>query len=326
MGIINRKYLAPKAHYFLYFGGKRFPHTKQISIEFILNGGNRDFIGVAAFWPYINVFGKQLGISEVNVGLIFTAAPVTGLISMPLFGFIADRFKIKKKLFLLFNIINLIAILCFAILTSSEANNNRPMKVECRAGASYIRHCHQDTNTSWNATVVREKILEELHTKDYPIVCQVDCATNPEEINKFCYSIFRGNRSPPRICEENRTLEDSTQAAFKVLLKFSKVVPLENCIDIPVDKIGILDEDLETRARGLSCEPPANFDHCQINCPDLPSANMAMVENDNHESGDDIYTRAFWLYVFLAILGWIAMSVVTSVADALCFQTLGKCT
>ncbi len=80
-----------------------------------------------------------MGISEVGVGLIFTIAPIAGLIAKPVFGAVADRFKKKKMIFLFFLLLNLMAYLCVAFLPQNPPV--RPVQLDCALGQSYIRQC-----------------------------------------------------------------------------------------------------------------------------------------------------------------------------------------
>ncbi|CAL8081521.1 unnamed protein product [Orchesella dallaii] len=299
---INWKLFPPKAHYMLYFGG------------------------VAAFWPYITVYGKQLGFSELNVGYIFTVAPIAGIISMPLFGMIADRFKIKKKLFLVFNIINLLALLCFPILALTENKASRPVVIECGEGSSHIKHCHTSNSShvvDWNSHSASERILQEYSKKNCSTSCQIECQASQEELVKFCDALLthtiRGDYGMPDFCRKN----DSTAAktiplSFMATLDFGKTMPLEECIYFQLDSIAERGQEKELADRPLSCFPNQKIANCQMNCPNFRSANQAVEVTDNNLS------PAFWLYALFTLLAWIAMAVVTSVADALCFQTLGN--
>ncbi|KAJ9592244.1 hypothetical protein L9F63_001245 [Diploptera punctata] len=47
--------------------------------------------------PFLNVFGKQLGVSEVVMGSITAILPVMFLISKPLFGLVVDYFQEHRK-------------------------------------------------------------------------------------------------------------------------------------------------------------------------------------------------------------------------------------
>lgn len=47
--------------------------------------------------PFLPVFGKQLGLSEVALGLITSVLPILFLLAKPVFGFILDYFQSQRK-------------------------------------------------------------------------------------------------------------------------------------------------------------------------------------------------------------------------------------
>lgn len=47
--------------------------------------------------PFLPVFGKQLGLSEVALGLITSILPILFLLAKPVFGFILDYFQSQRK-------------------------------------------------------------------------------------------------------------------------------------------------------------------------------------------------------------------------------------
>ena len=50
--------------------------------------------------PFIPTICRQLGISQVGVGLMFSIFPFVGLTVKPLFGAMADKFKMGKVIFM----------------------------------------------------------------------------------------------------------------------------------------------------------------------------------------------------------------------------------
>lgn len=48
--------------------------------------------GTGAVVPFMPVFARQLGVSTVVVGIIYSILPILGLIAKPLFGAVADRY------------------------------------------------------------------------------------------------------------------------------------------------------------------------------------------------------------------------------------------
>lgn len=47
--------------------------------------------------PYLTVYGKELGISEVIMGSITAGVPITFLLAKPAFGYLVDYFCEKRK-------------------------------------------------------------------------------------------------------------------------------------------------------------------------------------------------------------------------------------
>jgi len=52
---------------------------------------------VGPILPFLNVFGKQLGVSEVVMGSITAVLPIMFLVAKPLFGLIVDYFQEQRK-------------------------------------------------------------------------------------------------------------------------------------------------------------------------------------------------------------------------------------
>ncbi|XP_071626343.1 major facilitator superfamily domain-containing protein 6-like [Temnothorax longispinosus] len=79
---INYGHLRIKAHYFFY----------------VASAGTT--------FPYIPVYGKQLGISPLVVGIIGTIFPILGLIAKLIFGFITDYSQWRKLIFIILIIVS----------------------------------------------------------------------------------------------------------------------------------------------------------------------------------------------------------------------------
>lgn len=47
--------------------------------------------------PFLPVIGKQLGVSEVVMGLILSIIPIMFTIAKPIFGFILDYYRSQRK-------------------------------------------------------------------------------------------------------------------------------------------------------------------------------------------------------------------------------------
>ena len=178
------------------------------------------FKGVAALWSFTQVCGRQLGISEFDVGIIFTVAPILGIICNPLFGAIADHYRIKKKLFLICIALNAASLLGFAILPYDQA-------VGTEDNEALLHACEQ-----------RQEITSQS--------------------NATTYQNLTADSQETATLGHNRTLLTGRK------------------------------------------------------------------ETGQYDAGISFDSPIFWLFTILVLSGWVSMAVVTSIADALCFQTLGK--
>lgn len=233
---------------------------------------------------------------------------------MPLFGAIADRFKIKKKLFLVFNVLNLVAILCFAFLPMMQQKLVLRVTLDCGSGYSNIQYCSNDQG--WNTTVSQ---FQELKSKQPIITCQVDCKPEAIEVEEFCQNDLSNHHKNHTFCKENLTESSASAISLRASLNLNKMIQVEECLfDLKVEKYAeITGKEDDLNFTGLSCFPPTKLHNCELHCPDL-------TPNGRAQSNSGGFTKTFWLYAFFILLAWISMAVVTSVADALCFQTLGN--
>lgn len=60
---------------------------------------------------FLPLIAKQQGFSGFLTGQMFTILPISGLVAKPLFGGLADKFKLHKKFFIIFQVILTIAFL-----------------------------------------------------------------------------------------------------------------------------------------------------------------------------------------------------------------------
>lgn len=56
------------------------------------------FAAVGAFFPYINVYYRSIGLSGTQIGLIGSLGPLVGMIAGPLWGLVSDHFGVTRPL------------------------------------------------------------------------------------------------------------------------------------------------------------------------------------------------------------------------------------
>lgn len=114
--------------------------------------------------PFLPTIAKQLGFSGFLVGTIYTILPISGLIAKPLFGGLADKFKIHKTLFLIFQAV--VAIAMFTIYFIPEIDNTANVALTCNGDAS-LEICSKE---GYSDKVIHNVITDTLHLN---LSCQV---------------------------------------------------------------------------------------------------------------------------------------------------------
>lgn len=175
---INRELLPIKAHYFLFNAGKyvifEVYNCKLYNIMFncILY-----ISATGPIVPFLPTIAKQLGFSGILVGTIYTILPVSGLVAKPLFGGLADKFKIHKPLFLLFQAV--VAIAMFTILFIPEVDRSANVALNCKGEAS-LEICSKN---GFSNKVIHNVISEKMHINTS---CHVSCKATKDIYTELC--------------------------------------------------------------------------------------------------------------------------------------------
>lgn len=89
--------------------------------------------------PFLPTIAKQLGFSGMLAGTVYTVLPISGLIAKPLFGGLADKFKLHKTFFLIFQAI--LAIAFFTIHFIPEIDRTANVTFTCDHNIPYLEIC-----------------------------------------------------------------------------------------------------------------------------------------------------------------------------------------
>ncbi|XP_004929819.2 major facilitator superfamily domain-containing protein 6 [Bombyx mori] len=116
---VNKKLLPIKGHYFFFNAG------------------------TAPLVPYLTTYARQLGFSSTTVGLIYTVLPICGLIAKPLFGVIADRFKLQKSIFILFQFVTIISFSAIYFVPHNRPKIN--VELNCGPAGTVLTSCYKDS-------------------------------------------------------------------------------------------------------------------------------------------------------------------------------------
>lgn len=114
--------------------------------------------------PFLPTIAKQLGFSPFLTGTIYTILPISGLVAKPLFGALADKFKIHKIVFLIFQVV--VAIALFSIYFIPEIDNSANVELNCNTIAT-IEMCSKN---GFPDKIKNDAITENIHLN---VSCQV---------------------------------------------------------------------------------------------------------------------------------------------------------
>ncbi|XP_071557243.1 major facilitator superfamily domain-containing protein 6 [Temnothorax nylanderi] len=264
---VNKELAPIKSHYFLY---------------------NAATGPMVQFLPTI---GKQLGFSATIVGTIYTVLPISGLIAKPLFGSLADKFKLHKTFFLIFEAILTIAF--FSIYFIPEMDRSASVTLICDNDLPYLEICPK---MEFSKKALSNVILE-VHSN---AACQLTCRGVPHgflELSGKNVSV-------------NSTFEFG--AGFDVY----QDLHTKDCVDVR----------LRTFLDGTAHVPVCGGQlrtSCTATCRNNSAFNHLLQEAKDSQSDISHSTYQFHIFLWAAIISWIGMAVVVSIADAICFDLLG---
>lgn len=265
---VNRELIPLKLHYFLY---------------------NAATAPMVQFLPTI---GKQLGFSSTLVGTIYTVLPISGLVAKPLFGSLADKFKLHKTFFLIFQVVLTIAF--FSVYFIPQVDRSANITLICDKNIPYLKICPKK---EFSEKAIGAVILEYTHSNS---VCQLTC----RGLSHGYLELFGRNVS-------NSTFE--VGAGFDVY----KDLLTQKCIDVKVRKF-IDNKGMHNPVCGDQMRTS-----CTAICHNDSAFNHLLQEAKESHSDTSHSTYQFHLFLWAAIVSWIGMAVVVSITDAICFDFLG---
>lgn len=250
--------------------------------------------------PFIPTYARQLGVSQIGVGLLYTVLPFVGLVAKPVFGAVADKFKIGKIIFMA-------AIFCTACFYGSigfipPKPTEASMSLDCGM-TTLLKTC----DIADNCTL--EKINLE-HADREEMECSLYCPDPSQAfLDQMCQIWNVSHACSPGIGSvEMTTYSNMSKALFE-----------HNCLYFPVDMILIED----TRVNHPYCltSIPTN---CSVLCNSRTI--MGYITKPVVEQPEEPYyaTSQFQTLFGLMIGAWAAQSVVLSLGDSICFWLLGN--
>lgn len=248
-------------------------------------------VATAPVIPFLPVLARQLGFSGTVVGIIYTILPICGMLAKPLMGAIADRFRLKKTLFIIFQVLTALALLPINHIPAVPRQSHAHFA--CDRGAAVF-----DTSSNNSAPRVDKCVVERLKVEkgEGELRCEALCPSLGDQV------------WPP-----------GGQSHFTAYISADKVDVLNNILFLPVDDVVLSNGTREKACLGLSSRLSAA---CDLRC-DSPTIVEAMEVSHVQSLADAVGLYQFWLFLWLAVSAWVAMAVVVSIGDAICFELLG---
>jgi len=278
---INRDLLPIKAHYFLFNGG------------------------TAPLMPFIPVIAKQLGVNQVGVGVMYMILPFIGLVAKPLFGFISDKFRIGKIIFML--AITLTGVFFSSICFIPGKPTEAILNLDCSSNATMLKTCDGIGSCTFEELRLNSSVNDIMQ-------CSLNCAVSKEFLQDMCneYDLSEG-------CNNNGTsLEFSANSTIRSAYLGSDISN-NSCLYFPVDSLKFAEKEIEHPIFNHSSSM-----RCNVVCDNL--AVQSYIQKPIADLPDVSFysTLQFQMLLGLMIGSWASMAVVVSLSDSICFSLLGS--
>lgn len=257
--------------------------------------------GQAPVVPFIPVFAKQLGYSASIVGLVYSILPLVGMVAKPFFGAIADRFHRQKFLFLLFQLITVVAFSCILLIPPVPAKS----EFHCHEGENLLKFCPPNIDDINNCTL--SSVIS--NPSETTFSCRMRCQKND------LWSSMCDNWNIPGLCgtTSSNLVIDTNIAHNKINLGEDK------CFYLLFHNATILKQNTSLFCPGSHKDEAVFKMNCGLTCADDSINEVLSGATDDQVKS----TYQFWTFFALLMISWAGMAVVVSVGDAICFEMLG---
>lgn len=212
------------------------------------------------------------------------------MLAKPLMGAIADRFQLKKTLFIIFQVLTAIALLPINFIPAVPRESQAHFSCDNGAAVFDTSRLHN------NHSSVDECVLQQI--KDLGMIqCKASC---PE---------LAGHEWPP-----------GGDPRFIANIMADKIEIFKGILVLRIKEVLLGNKSVaEPACLGVTGKISAA---CDLTC-NSTVITEAMEVSHVQTLGDAAGWYQFWLFLFLAIAAWVSMAVVVSIGDAICFELLG---
>ncbi|XP_067642983.1 major facilitator superfamily domain-containing protein 6 isoform X2 [Eurosta solidaginis] len=269
--------------------------------------------GTAPVMPFMPTLARQLGFSTVVVGTMYTILPIIGMLAKPFFGFIADRYRRHRTLFLIGEILTGVAFFLIQF-TPSIPQPLPTVEFHCHGGASDIKY-HSDFDKCI------ENSLKTYYGND-DVSCNLYCEADPSKLDFVCNNWIHNNSTGSNTSNATCPNRSSSQLNFTTFVNINNMEIMGHYLFfvIPHDRGQINDQNVTLNCPGAQQQFNTT---CQMECTDA-YLNNQLMQYKPIQNGDVTNMYQFWYFFLMLIVSWIGMAVVVSIGDAICFTILGE--
>ncbi|CAI6360268.1 unnamed protein product [Macrosiphum euphorbiae] len=277
---VNKRMLRMKFHYFLYLGG------------------------VASIVGFSPTIAKQMGYSPMLVGYLYTYLSILSFLIKPLTGFIVDKFRVKRIMFLAF--VLTCGLTAFALNFIQKLPTENAAVLSCNT-TTVLDVC---SNIGGKLSECDTSLFKFLKNNSESITCQLICQPNKSFRDEICKSWSMDYCIPQNNMDTNNTFEH-----FNVSLSQIIKDQIENNFGFEVKSV----QFKENQVLFPTCLKPVST-RCEIDCSNdviMKLATMTKLE------GSILDLHQFWEYFIVMSLFWIGQAITWSLQDPICFDLLG---
>lgn len=267
--------------------------------------------------PFLSVYGKQLGVSSLVMGISTSLLPLFYLVSKPIFGFLVDYFREHRKTIFLGILISgsMAFVLLYFIPISSripQININTTLFNHPSTFCDRYKFCNVQVNfnklnyiTAFISIIYLYKTVFKINFILYFYLQNTTTitTTNSSEINYQAEIIWR--------CDNYDNVKNDFSIFVALMNDDKNNFMIPSCL-IRNSQIRIH----SNQSNYLVCDDKNlskyNNTSCKIN-------DVHSTENDHN-----LYqSYQFWIYILLMSIGSVSFNVTNSISDAICFDILG---
>ncbi|KAK0165199.1 hypothetical protein PV328_003736 [Microctonus aethiopoides] len=234
--------------------------------------------------PFLSVYGKQLGVSSLVMGISTSLLPLFYLVSKPMFGFLVDYFRDHRKTIFLGILISgsMAFVLLYFIPISSripQININTTLFNHPSIFCDRYKFCNVQNTTTITTT-------------------------NSSEINYQAEIIWR--------CDNNDNVINDFSTFVALVNDDKNNFMIPSCL-VQNSQIKIH----SNQSNYLVCDDKNLSKYNNISCK---INDVHSTENDHNL----YRSYQFWIYILLMSIGSVSFNVTNSISDAICFDILGE--